>query len=102
MVADFYDYIINHQAYPNTVLVIGSDHLAFPNTAKDDLQKGERKNLLLISAKGIAPKKITTSGALIDVAPTILNLLGADIEGLGFGRDLLDGGGYAFGTVYWC
>jgi glycerophosphoryl diester phosphodiesterase len=89
MVADLYDYITNHQAYPNTVLVIGSDHFAMPNTAQDELKKGDRKNLLLISREGLESKEITKYGASIDVAPTILNLLDADIVGLGFGRDML-------------
>ena len=89
MVAEFYDYIKNHQSFENTLVVIGSDHLAMRNVNWDDLQKGNRKKLLLISGEEIVSQKIAKPGALIDVAPTILNILGGDIEGLGFGRDLL-------------
>ena len=89
MVAEFYDYIKNHQSFGNTLVVIGSDHLAMRNVNWDDLQKGNRKNLLLISGEEIVSQNIAKPGALIDVAPTILNILGGDIEGLGFGRDLL-------------
>ena len=89
MVAEVYDYITSHESFGNTLLVIASDHLAMRNTAYDDLHKGDRRNLLLISGEGIAPKTIEKPGALIDVSPTVLNLLGTDNQGLGFGRDLL-------------
>ena len=89
MVAEVYDYITKHESFGNTLLVIASDHLAMRNTAYDDLGKRKRRNLLLISGEGLAPKTIAKLGALIDVSPTVLNLLGADNQGLGFGRDLL-------------
>ena len=89
MVAEVYDYITKHESFGNTLLVIASDHLAMRNTAYDDLGKRKRRNLLLISGEGLAPKNIAKLGALIDVSPTVLNLLGADNQGLGFGRDLL-------------
>ena len=89
MVAELYDYITKHESFGNTLVVIASDHLAMRNTAYDDLGKRKRRNLLLISGEGLAPKTIAKLGALIDVSPTVLNLLGAGNQGFGFGRDLL-------------
>ena len=89
MLAEIYDYITTHDEFENTILVIASDHLAMPNDASDLLEQGDRKNLLLIVGEDISSDSVIKLGAAIDVAPTILNLLDANIKGLGFGRDLL-------------
>lgn len=89
MIADFVEYIQASDVYDNTVIVISSDHLAMRNTVYKDLQQGSRRNLLMMLGGGIEPKEINKPGALIDVAPTLLSVLGANIEGFGFGRNLL-------------
>lgn len=89
MVADFVEHIRASDIYDNTVIVISSDHLAMRNTTYERLQQGNRKNLFMILGQGLKPEVIERPGALIDVAPTLLSVLGADIDGLGFGRNLL-------------
>lgn len=89
MTADFVKHIRSSDGYENTIVVVSSDHLAMRNTAWDQLKQGDRKNLLMVLGKDIPPKKIEEPGALIDVAPTLLGILGADIDGLGFGRNML-------------
>jgi len=89
VVANFIRYVINSEGFSNTTLIVLSDHLSLPNTAYDILQKGKRRDLLMIFDKGLKPQKIPKSGSTLDVAPTVLNILGANLTGLGFGRDLL-------------
>ena len=88
LIADVYQFITRHPSFENTVLVIASDHLAMPNSALDLLKQGNRRNLFLVSVKDIVPAVVETNSAPMDIAPTVLNFLGADIDGLGFGRDL--------------
>lgn len=89
LVYDLVKYIRSGEGYENTIVVISSDHLAMRNTAWEQLQKGDRRNLLMFLGHDVEPKQIKEPGALIDVAPTLLGVLGADIVGLGFGRNLL-------------
>lgn len=91
LVVDFIDHILTSDKFKDTVLVVASDHYAMPfsNPAWDKLEQTERRNLLMMFAKGQGPKLIDKPGSTLDVAPTILNLLGYKIQGLGFGRSLL-------------
>jgi len=88
LISRLYQFLTEHPNFENTILVIASDHLAMPNSARDLLERGDRKNLFLVTGRQIATAAIETRAAPLDIAPTILNLLGADIKGLGFGRDL--------------
>jgi phosphoglycerol transferase len=72
----------------NTVIVVGSDHLAMHNLAIDDLMKGERRNQLMILDPKTPPKSVDKKGSTLDVAPTLLPLLGYKTD-MGLGRDLL-------------
>ena len=71
------------------VVVVASDHLAMPNTAKGLLDRGDRKNLFVIAdpaAKG--GRRVARAGSALDEGPTLLPFLG--FEGrLGLGRDLM-------------
>jgi len=90
MVGDLVTQLRSSPAWKDTVLVIVSDHLALENTAWERLNKGNRKNLLLVLGDGVEPREVNTPAALIDVAPTLLGLLGAKGgASLGFGRDML-------------
>lgn len=91
MITDFVEHIRASDIYDNTVIVISSDHLAMRNTAYKKLKSGDRKNLLMVLSKELEPNIIDKPAALIDVAPTLLSFLGADVNGLGFGRNLLIG-----------
>lgn len=73
----------------NTVLIVASDHLAMPNLARDLLEAGPRRNLLMVFAPDLAPARIDRPGTTLDLGPTLLGLIGAPIPALGFGRDLL-------------
>lgn len=89
MVGGLVKYIQSGNGYENTIIVISSDHLAMRNTAWERLQQGDRRNLFMVLGQKLKPKNIDTPSAMIDVAPTVLGVLSAKIEGLGFGRNLL-------------
>lgn len=90
LVSEFVRKIRNSPYASNTLIVIASDHLAFPNTAWDKLQEGDRKNLLLvIDPKHSEYSKIVRAGSTLDIAPTVLSMLGYDVPAFGLGRDLL-------------
>lgn len=75
LLADFISYLRNHEKYRDTLIAIGSDHLAMPNSARDLLEQGNRRNLFLILEKGITPNSIDKPGSILDISPTILHLL---------------------------
>lgn len=73
----------------NTVIVVSSDHLAMPNTASDDLNSRNRRNLFVINWPGrVAPEKIDRPAATFSSGATILGVMGFKMKGLGLGRDL--------------
>lgn len=89
MVGRLVDDLLKVNGLKDTILVIGSDHLAMKNTASDLLEQGERQNLLLILGDDVPSIAIQKPGNTIDIAPTLLSLLGGTHQGLGFGRNLL-------------
>ena len=86
----FIEELRKNEAAKDTLIVIGSDHLALRNTASNMLKKGSRKNLFMIidpnRRKGLS---IDRQASTLDVAPTIMSLLGLNMESFGYGRNLL-------------
>ena len=78
-------------ALRDTVLVVASDHMAMPNLAREQLEAGPRRNLMLVFDPRLAPDSRDTPGTTLDLGPTLLTLIGAPTSALGFGRDLLAG-----------
>jgi len=71
----------------DTIIVIASDHLAMRNIATDSLQEGERRNLFLVvntQENGLVERPASS----LDIAPTLLDLLGFGNHSIGFGRSL--------------
>lgn len=74
----------------DTLIVIGSDHLAMPNDLSDVLAGMPRENLLLFLGKDIAPRQlIAKNGSTLDSGATALQLLDQKQQAIGFGRSLL-------------
>ncbi|SDZ60371.1 phosphoglycerol transferase [Jannaschia faecimaris] len=76
----------------NILLVIASDHLGHKSDALDIIPEGERRNLLFMRGPGIEPDTITRRASMLDVFPTILDvmgLLGPDSASAGLGQSLL-------------
>lgn len=89
MAADFINHIRNSPAFEDTILIVASDHLAMRNTAWEQLEFGERRNLLMFFGDSIEPGLDNKAGSTLDIGPTLLSLIGSDTESFGFGRNLL-------------
>ncbi|MFZ5569092.1 MAG: sulfatase-like hydrolase/transferase [Thermodesulfobacteriota bacterium] len=90
LITELVDRILASPYAQDTLIVIGSDHLAMNNSAMDKLSQGDRKNLfIVIDPDRPQPVSIAKPGSLLDIAPTILSLLGYDTPALGLGRNLL-------------
>lgn len=71
----------------NTIIVIGSDHLSMGKRHKG---KKRRRNLFLVNVPNIQPEFVSKPGSTLDIAATLLNLLGfSDVQKFGFGVNLL-------------
>ncbi len=92
MISSFIDKVRSSEFGKNTVIVIASDHLAMHNSASDTLQQANRRNLFLVFQPEGARHGISTKpGSTMDIAPTVLDIMGFDIPALGLGRSLLRG-----------
>ena len=90
LVAEFINKIRSSKYADNTVLVVASDHLAFHNRAQHLLKQGKRKNLLMIfHPDRVAPGISNKIGSTLDIAPTVLNVMGFNAPAFGLGRNLL-------------
>lgn len=91
MAAEFIEFVMSHDAFADTTLVVMSDHLAMRNTASRRLNSIPRRNLVMMFDRDLVPGRIDTTGSLLDVTPTLLPLLGGETDGIGFGRNLIVG-----------
>ena len=90
LISEFIDYIQDHGLDKNTLIVIGSDHLAMKNTASDLLNQGNRTNMLIMIPPDLQEGRvISTPSSILDVSATILPLMGFETGALGFGRNIL-------------
>lgn len=80
----------NRQWFDRTIFIITADHCA-GSAGKNDLPI-ERYHIpfLIYAPKIIEPKEITNLASQIDVAPTILSLLGISYESKFYGTDIIN------------
>lgn len=89
LASNFIEHVVNGPHAKDTVLLVVSDHLAMRNSAWSLLEKGHRRNLALVFDADHPGGLIDKPGATIDLAPTILQLLGGDATHFGYGRSLM-------------
>ncbi len=92
ILGDFYQYLKEHEAADNTLLVIASDHL-FPAGGITSvlLNDHNRSNtFIIVDFENQESVTIEREGLAMDIAPTILNYLGWKIDRHYFGRNLLN------------
>lgn len=101
-IGEFIKLLKEEGLYDDTVLILYGDHranlgetdTAFSQSSLDLGQNDVKQELalsrvpLLIKIPGVQGKKISEVSSVIDVAPTLLNLLGVEPRGPMFGRDL--------------
>lgn len=90
IVSSFINAIRASEFSDNTLIAVGSDHLAFRNLAYDQLSKAKRRNLFFLNLPDkLKPRTVNKIGSVFDLGPTVMKQLGFDVEALGLGRDLL-------------
>lgn len=91
----------------NTIIVLFSDHLAHPNTASSLLKQSTRPANLtfMVNFPDGRHEEIVHPGTHYAVAPTLLDVMGYELDGqMGFGTPLTKGPGYLirkFGEDGW-
>ncbi|MCX5785863.1 MAG: sulfatase-like hydrolase/transferase [Elusimicrobia bacterium] len=84
--------------FKDTVFVITGDHCA-NSAGRAEIPVGNYHiPLLIYSPANIKPARINTLASQIDIAPTVLGLLGFSYESVFFGRDIMRGRPRHFGS----
>ena len=73
--AEFVETIKSLVDMENTLIVLLSDHLAHGNNVSGTLNKLDRRNTAIFIGAGLAPQLIAKQGSMIDIFPTILDVL---------------------------
>lgn len=89
LIARLVDRIRGSAHAADTLIVIASDHLAMPNDLSHVLARQKRENLLLFLGADLPPREVARAGSTLDSGATLLQLLDAGKDALGFGRSLL-------------
>lgn len=94
----FFDQARQAPYFKNTIFVLVSDHGRFLDQARLVDVPGYRIPCLIYAPGILAPRRISTIASQVDLAPTILALLGGTYEHCFLGRDVLsvkEGEGFA-------
>ena len=75
--------------FDNTIFVLLGDHGKLVGTPECEIPHSYNHVPLMIYGKGIAPERIEGFGGQIDVAPTLLGMLGMEYVQNNFGVDML-------------
>jgi len=87
LISDFVKKIQTSKYGKDTIIAIGSDHLAMHTSTLETLQRGDRRNMFMILDPRREGQKIDNVGSTLDIAPTFLSSLGFGVR-MGLGRDL--------------
>jgi len=88
--ANFIRQLLASEAAAETIIVVASDHLVMANEASKQLrQHPKRRNLFFILEKNGRQESLGRHASAFDIAPTLLSVLGAEIENYNFGVSLL-------------
>ena len=90
LAANFIRRLLASEAAAETIIVVASDHLVMANGASEQLrQHPQRRNLFFILEQNRRRQSIERHASPFDIAPTLLSVLGAEIEDYNFGVSLL-------------
>lgn len=82
---------LEQYAGDDLIVVVASDHLQMRNDIHDFLvaRDEQRENLFFVRGAGVEPGLVERSATTLDIFPTLLHLLGWDVQGVALGRNLL-------------
>jgi phosphoglycerol transferase len=85
------DYAAEQRSENELVVIVASDHLMMHNEISPilDEHRGQRENLWLARSAELEPGVVQREATTLDIAPTVLSLLGWDVESMALGRNLL-------------
>lgn len=89
LIADFVRWFVSGDFPEETLLVVASDHLVMRNDAGLDGGDKSRENLFWVFGGGRSPGVVKRQGTTLDIAPTLLYLIGFNAKQFGLGRNLL-------------
>jgi len=90
LAANFIRQLLASETADETIVVVASDHLVMANTASEQLKRHpKRRNLFFILEKNGRQDSLDRHASLFDIAPTLLSVLGAEIQDYNFGVSLL-------------
>ncbi|MFT4047470.1 MAG: LTA synthase family protein [Solimonas sp.] len=85
----FFDEAASHDWFKNTVFVIVADHDARVYGAADVPLHSYEIPLLIVAPEHLQPQRVDTPASQMDIAPTVMGLLGLGYEAPFFGQDVL-------------
>lgn len=88
IVTNFINDILNSPHSEDITLIISSDHLMMGNDAGIEPDNGQRQNTFFYFNANEDPSPLDRQATMLDVAPTLLHLLGFDAPKLGLGNNL--------------
>lgn len=88
IVTKFINDILNSPHSEDITLIISSDHLMMGNDAGIEPDNGQRQNTFFYFNANEDPPPLDRQATMLDVAPTLLHLLGFDTPKLGLGNNL--------------
>lgn len=92
LVSRFIRKILSSPYAENTMLIVGSDHLMMRNPAMELLEQHgteNRSDLLMVFNSGLSNQAVAKAGTTLDIAPTVMNLVGLQTQAFALGRNLL-------------
>jgi phosphoglycerol transferase len=90
LAANFVRQLLASEATAETIIVIASDHLMMANDIGDPLkQHPNRRNLFFVLEKNGRKESFDRHSTPFDIAPTLLSILGADVDDYNLGVNML-------------
>jgi len=91
LAGDFIHRLLASEVADETIIVVASDHMAMNNDVSDQLDRSQkRRNLFFILEKNGRRESIDKQASAFDLAPTLLSVLGAEVEDYNLGVNLLE------------
>ncbi len=88
------DYADKQESDSELLVIVASDHLMMRNDISPILEANQmrRENLFFARSQTLEPRVIQREATTLDLAPTVLSLLGWDVNAMALGRNLLQPG----------